>query len=195
MDQGTRAQDEWLALRCQSDEPGAYEALVSRFESPLLYYAAKLTGSRDRALDVVQDAWFKAFRGIGKLKAPGSIRPWLYRIVHGLAVDEIRGREVRTRSEVPEPEWGDLADGRAFRPENALAIHTVLDRLEPAHREVLTLYFLEEFTVTEIAEVTGCPEGTVKPRLHYAKKSMRELLDTRPSDSTHNEDGNRGRKS
>jgi len=119
MNQGTRAQDEWLALRCQSDEPGAYEALVSRFESPLLYYATKLTGSRDRALDVVQDAWFRAFRGIRKLKTPGSIRPWLYRIVHGIAVDEIRSRVVRSRSEAPELEWANLADGKDFRHENA----------------------------------------------------------------------------
>jgi RNA polymerase sigma-70 factor, ECF subfamily len=176
MDQGMRAYDEWLALRCQSDEPGAYDALVSRFESPLLYYATKLTGSRDRALDIVQETWIRAFRGVKKLKAPASIRPWLYSIVHCLAVDEIRSRDVRTRSEVPDPDWGELVDGRAFRPENALAIHAALDRLEPAHREVLTLYFLEEFSVVEIAEVTGCPEGTVKSRLHYAKKSMRELM-------------------
>jgi RNA polymerase sigma-70 factor, ECF subfamily len=174
MEQETRARDEWLALRCQSDEPGAYEALVSRFENPLIYYATKLTGDRDRALDVVQNAWIRVFKGIKKLKTPGSVRPWLYSIVHGLAVDEVRSEQVRSKAE--EPEWEEMADSKPFRPENAIAIHAALDRLERAHREVLTLFFLEEFSVAEIAEVTGCPEGTVKSRLYYARKSMRELI-------------------
>jgi RNA polymerase sigma-70 factor (ECF subfamily) len=87
---------EWLALRCQSGDAGAFEDLVAVMERPLLYYAASLTGNPDSGLDVLQDVWIKVFRGIRKLKDPGSLRSWLYSITHGIAVDrKMRRRFIR----------------------------------------------------------------------------------------------------
>jgi hypothetical protein len=77
-DAETRAYYEWIALRCQAGEPDAFEDLIAVMERPLLYYAATLTGSQDSGLDVLQDVWVKALRGIHKLKDPGSLRSWLY---------------------------------------------------------------------------------------------------------------------
>lgn len=176
MDSETRIRDEWLALRCQTNEPGAYEDLIAVMEKPLLYYAMKLVGNRDTALDILQEAWIRALHGIRKLKDPGSIRAWLYRIVHGIAVDHIRRTMVRERSEEAQPEIGDIAETNGFDDEDAAAIHQALDEIDPRHREVLTLYFLEEFSIAEISAVIDCPEGTVKSRLHHAKKAMRKTL-------------------
>jgi RNA polymerase sigma-70 factor (ECF subfamily) len=177
METEVRIRDEWLALRCQTNEPGAYEELIAAMEQPLLYYAIRLTGNRDTALDVLQETWIRALRGIPKLKDPGSIRPWLYAVVHGIAVDDVRRKIVRERvaGEHVRLEASD-GDEAAFGPEDAAAIHQALDELDPRHREVLTLHFLEEFSVSEIAGVIGCPEGTVKSRLHHAKKIMRTIL-------------------
>jgi|GraSoiStandDraft_5_1057265.scaffolds.fasta_scaffold260312_1 RNA polymerase sigma-70 factor (ECF subfamily) len=163
-----------MALRCQTNEPAAYEDLVAVMEKPLLYYAMRLTGDRNTALDVLQETWIRALHGIQRLKDPGSIRSWLYRIVHGIAVDDVRRKTLRERAEevrldVPE-------DRETFRADDAAAIHRALDELEPKHKEVLTLYFLEEFSIAEIAEIVDCPEGTVKSRLYHAKKSMRAVL-------------------
>src|SRR5262245_25374745 len=72
----SRVRYEWLALRCQTGESGAFEDLIAIMERPLLYYAMSLTGSQDGALDVLQEVWLKVFRGIRKLKDPGSLRPW-----------------------------------------------------------------------------------------------------------------------
>ena len=177
MDSETRARDEWLALRCQTNDEGAYEELVSTLEMPLLYYAIKLTGSRDRALDVMQEAWIRAFRGIRNLKDPGSLRPWLYSIVHGVAIDDLRRSTRREAVETAELETDDVAEPGSFDANDARAIHAALDQLEPSHREVLTLFFLEGFTVAETAEIVGCAEGTVKSRLHYAKKALRKIMD------------------
>ena len=68
----------------------AFEDLIAVMERPLLYYATSLTGNPDSALDVLQEVWIKVFRGIRKLKDPGSLRSWLYSITHGIAVDRIR---------------------------------------------------------------------------------------------------------
>ena len=77
MDTANRTRDEWLALRCQSGEPAAFEDLVAIMERPLLYYAIKLLRDQETALDVLQDVWLKAFRAIRKLNDPASLRPWL----------------------------------------------------------------------------------------------------------------------
>jgi RNA polymerase sigma-70 factor (ECF subfamily) len=176
MNTEARVRDEWLALRCQTNEPGAYEDLVAIMEKPLLYYAIRLVGNQDAALDVLQETWIRALRGIAKLKDPGSIRPWLYKIVHGIAVDQVRRNRVREEAEEVHSDVADAIEPETFSADDAAAIHRALDELEPKHREILTLYFLEEFTIAEIAEVMDCPEGTVKSRLHHAKKMMRAIL-------------------
>jgi RNA polymerase sigma-70 factor, ECF subfamily len=66
---------EWMALRCQANEPGAFEDLIAVMERPLLYYAASLTGDVDSGLDVLQDAWLRVLVNIGKLKDPGALQP------------------------------------------------------------------------------------------------------------------------
>src|SRR5215470_11110579 len=118
----TRIQDEWLALRCRTNEPGAYADLVAVMESPLLYYALKLTGSQDAALDVLQEVWIRAFRGIRQLKDPSAIRPWLYRIVHGISIDYLRRMKFETVSENGEIEVGDVAVDECFDSNDAAAV-------------------------------------------------------------------------
>jgi RNA polymerase sigma-70 factor (ECF subfamily) len=176
MDTTSRTQDEWIALRCQSGEAGAFEDLVAVMERPLLYYATKLTGNVETALDVLQDAWIRVFRGIRRLKDPGSLRPWLYRITHGIAVDRIRRNiSIDRAEEVQIAAFQESADP-SFSEEDAAALHQALDEISFEHREVLVLHFLEDFSLAEIAEVVGCSEGTVKSRIYYAKRAMKEIL-------------------
>jgi RNA polymerase sigma-70 factor (ECF subfamily) len=171
-----RTHDAWLALRCQAGEATAFEDLVALMERPLLYYATKLTGDVEWAIDVLQEVWLKAFRGIRGLKDPASLRPWLYRIAHGIAIDHIRQHISRNRAEEAHvAELQDTADP-SFTDIDAAAIHDALNVLDPKHREVLVLYFVEDFSLAEIAMVISCPEGTVKSRLHYAKRTMKEIL-------------------
>jgi RNA polymerase sigma-70 factor, ECF subfamily len=172
----SRAQYEWIALRCLANEPGAFEDLIAVMERPLLYYAASLTCNTDSALDVLQEVWLKAFRGIRKLKDPGSLRSWLYSITHGIAVDRIRKNYAREQAEQVQLEDFQEADEPSFAEEDAAAIHQALGELGLKHREVLVLHFLEDLSIAEIAEVAGCSEGTVKSRMHYAKRAMKEIL-------------------
>jgi len=176
MNNESRAQYEWIALRCQAGEPSAFEDLIAVMERPLLYYAMTVTGSEDGALDVLQDAWIKVFRSIHKLKDPGSLRPWLYSIVHGIAVDRIRRNASRERAESAQYEDFQESADPSFAEEDAAAIHEALEQIEIIHREVLVLHFLEDLSIAEIAEIVGCSEGTVKSRLHYAKRAMKEIL-------------------
>lgn len=109
-----------------------------------------------------------------KLHDPASLRPWLYRLAQRIAVDRIRRDQGRHRAEQtyaesaapnePEPELHAL---------DAADLHRSLDELTFGHREVLVLHFLE---LAEVADVVGCLEGTVKSRIHFAKRALKEIL-------------------
>lgn len=172
-----RAQYEWLALRCQAKEPGAFEDLIAVMEQPLLYYAASLTGNVDSGLDVLQEVWIKVLRNIGKLKDPGSLRSWLYTVTHGIAVDRIRRNMSREQAEQVELEDFQETEEPSFAREDAAAIHEALSQIGLRHREVLVLHFLEDLSIAEIATVVGCSVGTVKSRIHYAKRQMKQILE------------------
>jgi RNA polymerase sigma-70 factor (ECF subfamily) len=176
MDSENRIRYEWIALRCQSGEPGAFEDLIAVMERPLLYYATSLTGNADSGLDVLQDVWIKAFRSIRKLKDPGSLRSWLYTITHGIAVDRIRRNSSRELAEKIQLEDFEEAEEPSFAEADAPALHQALSEIGFKHREVLVLHFLEDLSIAEIAKVVGCSEGTVKSRIHYAKRAVKEIL-------------------
>jgi RNA polymerase sigma-70 factor, ECF subfamily len=172
-----QARDEWIALRCQHGEPGAFADLVSEMERPLLYFAQKLVNDGDKALDVIQEVWLKAFRTIHRLENPKMLRAWLYRLTRGLAIDHVRKEVADERREQLHAEELDIStEEQTFAEEDAAALHRALDGLDIRHREVLVLHFLEEMTVSEIGVVLGCPAGTVKSRLHYAKRALQTSL-------------------
>ena len=172
-----RVQFEWLALRCQTGDPEAFADLIAVMERPLIYYATSLIGNQDAALDVIQDVWLKVVRGIRRLKDPGSLKPWLYAITHGVAVDRIRRDYKRDKAEQAQLDDAFNIDEPSFDEEDATTIRDALSRLGVKHREVLVLHFLQDLTILEIANVVGCSEGTVKSRIHYAKRQMKQILE------------------
>jgi len=176
MENEDRALYEWLALRCQAGDPGAFEDLVAVMERPLLYYATSLTGSQDDGLDVLQDVWIRAFRRIGELREPAALRAWLYRMTHGVAVDRIRRNRSRARVEEEQYAGFGEADEPSFAEEDAAAIHAALNEIGLKHREVLVLYFLQDLSMADIAQIVGCSEGTVRSRIFYGKKAMKDIL-------------------
>jgi RNA polymerase sigma-70 factor, ECF subfamily len=171
-----RTQHEWIALCCQSGVPGAFEDLIAVMERPLFYYATSLTGSQDSALDVLQEVWIKAFRDIRKLRDPGSLKSWLYSITHGIAVDRIRRDYKRDKAQQLQLDDSFNTEEASFDEEDASAIYLALSQIGVKHREVLVLHFLQDLSVAEIADVVGCSEGTVKSRIHYAKRQLKQIL-------------------
>jgi RNA polymerase sigma-70 factor, ECF subfamily len=172
-----RLRFEWLALRCQAGEPGAFGDLIAVMERPLLCYATSLTGNQDAALDVMQEVWIRVVRNIRGLRAPGSLKPWLYAVTHGVAVDRIRRDYSRDKAEQAQLDDAFSIDEPGFDEEDAIAVRDALSRLGVKHREVLVLHFLRDLSIQEIAGVVGCSEGTVKSRIHYAKRQLRQILE------------------
>jgi RNA polymerase sigma-70 factor (ECF subfamily) len=167
MENEDRARYEWLALRCQAGDPGAFEDVIAVMERPLLYYATSLTGNPDDGLDVLQNVWIRVLRRIGELREPAALRAWLYRMTHGIAVDRIRRN--RSRERVEKEQYAEFE-------EDAAAIHAALGEIGLKHREVLVLHFLQDLSMADIGKIVGCAEGTVRTRIFYGKKAMKEIL-------------------
>jgi RNA polymerase sigma-70 factor (ECF subfamily) len=170
------ARDEWLVLACQRGRPEGFAELIKEMERPLFYYATKLLRNDERALEVLQEIWLRVFRSIERLEDPGRLRPWLYRIAHGLVVDRIRHDTSQTQAEQVRAQTPDAGAGQSFTAADAAAIHGALDQLDPKHREVLVLHFLEDMRLADIALAIGCPVGTIKSRLFHGKQALKKVL-------------------
>lgn len=180
MDEKNRIQEEWLVLRCQLGESDAYKALVTLMEKRLFYFIRRLVATEADALDVLQEVWLTVFRKISKLRDPKAFRPWIYRIAHDKAVTSIRQEIHQERLQESYSEVILSNDEKPFLElENSARVHLALDRLNPAHREVLFLFFLEEMSYEEISQIVGCHVGTVKSRMHYAKNELKRLLEVK----------------
>jgi len=179
IDEAERLYERLLVLRCQTGDDDAYRELVARFGPRLRYYLLKLSTRRDRVDDLEQETWLDVLRQLPRLKDAGAFTTWLYRIAHGKAMLAGRsyGRELIATSEVEN--IADRCEDASFSPEQAAQIHAALDQLDPPHREVLVLRFLEELSYEEIGQIVNCPVGTVRSRIHYAKGRLQRLLNSR----------------
>ena len=160
-------------VRTLYDEHGRY----------LVAYAARLTGDRQLAEDIVQETLLRAWRHAHRLTdEQGSVRGWLLTVTRNIATDKARARKARP----PEVEEGpDVHDVRSVRDHaedvaNSLVVADALRTLSPEHRAALVETYYQGRTMTEAARVLGIPPGTVKSRVHYALQQLRVTLAPRP---------------
>jgi RNA polymerase sigma-70 factor (ECF subfamily) len=172
-----------LVLRSQAGDEMAFAELVERYNPRLRYYLRKLLGDASTLDDALQDVWLDVFRGLGNLADGGAFCAWLYRIAHGRAC-----RALRQLRAAPEPlaeaeSIAEEADDDSFAAEDAAAVHAALDALPPLQREALLLRFLEEMSYEQIAAATDSHIGTVRSRIHYGMRALRNILNSERSEA------------
>ena len=165
-----------LVVRYQRGELGAFEGIVQLWERSLFYYLRRLASSEVDAWELLQETWLKLFRSLGSLRDPQALPAFLYATARNTALSRLRKRELQD-SENYANEAHDESTGNDISAfDNADEVHHALDQLPLLQREALTLYFLEDLSLDEMAATLGVPVGTVKSRLHYAKLAMRKIL-------------------
>lgn len=163
-------------------DPAAWDALFHRYQLPLYSYAYQLLHDEQACLDAVQETFVRAVRHLDALRDDDRVGGWLFGILRQQCLQHWRrsGRaEAAHQALAAEPAapW-EGPDELLIREEQSTAFYAGLDQLPPPHREVLVLHFLEDFPLDEIARITDTPVGTVKSRLHYAKRTLRERLES-----------------
>ena len=180
-------QDAALLSRLRSGDAAAFESLVRENQGPLYGLLARLTGDPDEALDLVQETFLRAFRGMAAFRGESAVRTWLHRIAMNVFLNERRGPrqetvDLQTLEELS-PSWWDRWNGRAPDPEQVAAsreesqrLGRIIARLPEGYRAVLLLRDREEYRAHEVAEMLGISVSAVKNRLHRARMFVRKEL-------------------
>jgi RNA polymerase sigma-70 factor (ECF subfamily) len=167
--------DELLAIRCQLGERAAFDELIERYAGRLRGFVRRVANSESEADDLVQDTWLRVLRGMPGLREPARLRSWLFGIAHRVLIDRLRLRYAEPAHAPIEVlvDEADLQDEhlRQDQVEHGLAA------LAPPEREAVVLFYLEQLSLAEMAEVTAVPVGTVKSRLHRARTRLRAVLE------------------
>ncbi|WZP00515.1 sigma-70 family RNA polymerase sigma factor [Isosphaeraceae bacterium EP7] len=177
MNQDRRAiEQEILVLRCQRGERAAFDELIEAWERKLFFYLRRLVPTEEDAWQTLQEVWLQVLRGIHSLRDPQRLPVWLYAIARNRAMSHHRDGYAREKALedadlVESPAADDLA---SF--DDAESVHYGLSLIGRSDREVLTLFFLRDLSIAEVAEVLGIPPGTVKSRLFKAKNALRNVL-------------------
>jgi RNA polymerase sigma-70 factor (ECF subfamily) len=176
-----------LIERCLAGDTAAFEPLVERYRQRVWRLAYQLLRDREDAWDCAQEAFVRAFHSLGSFRGQSAFYTWLFRITVNVATDRQRARGAQARAfgaeRVPEDEWqrttadpGGGPDDSAVQSEQREQIRQALDALPPKARTIIMLSDVEGLSYREIAEVLGCPIGTVMSRLHNARKRLKALL-------------------
>jgi len=180
----------------------AFEAIVKRHMKDAYFIALGLVGNREDALELSQEAFYRAYKHFDQLNAPEKFFPWFYQILRNLCFSHLRKRKVRRAYQMGADDGGmgtgDLGGGAsaaaqdaklaslgdAFDPEMVAERNESKDRvwkaisqLDEKHREVIVLRHFRNLSYDEMAKILFCNRGTVTSRLYYARKRLKDILD------------------
>jgi len=177
-----------LLARIREGDDTGFEELVAVHSSRILSLAWRLTGDREEAEDIAQEAFLRLHRSVGDFRGDSSIATWLYRTVTRLAIDYLRRRKLRKRIFFFRRD-GEEADPLDFVPDSAVSqgdrffageirmrLDRAMRRLSARQRVVFTLRHYEEMPLKEIAAALDLEEGTIKAHLHRAVRILRQEL-------------------
>jgi RNA polymerase sigma-70 factor, ECF subfamily len=172
-----------LQLRQRAKETGT-EARAQERETFLAYllpvkkhlynFVQKTSNFSPDADDIFQDTLLKAFRYFHSFDHRKKFKTWIFTIAHNLLKDAFREKQLR-HWPVSLEEVGEItADAVSI---DAREIYTTAAALKPRHREVFFLYYYNEFTISEIIEITGLTRPNVKFMLHQARKAIKTIME------------------
>ena len=181
---GDRLRDELLVLRCQEGSAEALDALVLRWHARLLRYARLRLGADEAAADITQDAWMAIVQNICRLSDASAFPSWAYRIVTNKCNDWLRRRrcERNVFDDTGTRQTDAVACPPGVSPAGREPLERALATLDADDHALVALYYFDDLTVSQIAEIFVIPAGTVKSRLHRCRATLRRQLEEQPNE-------------
>ncbi len=180
--------DQELVARAKAGDQDAFEQLVRDNEKRIYNLALRMVGSPEDALDLSQEAFLNAWKGLASFQGNSSFSTWLYRLASNTCLDFLRTRKRRQEIvgaplSLDDAEAAPAPADSRFQPDLQLerrereqALRRALDALPPHHRQVLVLRELSGLSYQELSDVLQLDMGTVKSRLTRARVSLRKIL-------------------
>jgi RNA polymerase sigma factor (sigma-70 family) len=173
--------DDVLAMRCGGGDRAAFAELVGRHRQTMYAVCLRITGDRESALDAVQEALLRVWKGLPRFRREARLSTWLYRIAVNAALAEV-GRARLTLSLVDTlpadliPVGASATRSIADTVADRMTIERALLSLPPPYRAAIVLREVCDCTYTDIAEILDIPVNTVKSRISRARQALVALL-------------------
>lgn len=186
-DKSAERTDEDLLRQCAAEDRRGLEELTRRYQSAVFGFLYRLTGSYEDAEDATLDVFLRAWRNAGRFQYRAKVSTWLYRIALNMARDMHSRKRARPQEPWPEDEEvvASLAVGSAEqdalesleRDEHGRELRGAIDRLSASDKELIVLYYLQDYDYDEIQAITGMSYTVLKTRLARARQRLRRHLE------------------
>jgi RNA polymerase sigma-70 factor, ECF subfamily len=173
-----------LIEECRGGNLNNFRRLVEATSPFAFSVAFRMLGDEDQAKDVVQETMITIWQKLGKIKTSETYKTWIYRIVVNKCYDQLRLRKRKQEYTADEKTWTLISEKISVEPlteldntEIAGVIKLLTNRLSPKQKAVFILSDLEQMSNDEISVITGMSKSGIKSNLHYARKSISEMLE------------------
>lgn len=168
--------DEELIIRVRTSDKELYSKIVERYEKKLLRYADLLIKNKDKAEDIVQQSFIKAYVNLNGFNTNKKFSSWIYRIVHNEAMNIIKKYKKETPLKLDADfKSAENVEEEYLRKELINSANNCLNEMPVIYREPLALQYLEERSYDEISDILHLPIGTVAVRIKRAKALMKKI--------------------
>ena len=178
-----RQQEDIYIKRIQNGETELFASLIERYSEPVFLLIHRIISNREDAEELTQDVFLKIYRTLDTFKGESLFSTWLYRIAYNTAISATRKKkqdflyvEEQTIENIPDEEIEHYFENEIDHS-RLLALDEALKRLSPEERGIISLFYMEEKTIEEIASVTGLTIANVKVKLHRLRKRLYGMLE------------------
>jgi RNA polymerase sigma factor (sigma-70 family) len=173
----TNDPDHLILDKILAGEQAAYAELVNKYKSYAYTIALRILQSRPDAEEAAQDAFIKAYNHLAGFNRDSKFSTWLYRIVFNTTISYKRKSRYQFQSlDSTVVEYQQEGEGLLEKTDKKKYLNAAMARLNEADRTALTLFYLEEFSLEEIASITGMQANTAKVRIHRARQRLADEL-------------------
>ena len=172
------SEDQSAVERVLAGDISAFEGIVHRWQAPMINLAYRFCQDRGRAEELAQEAFLRAYRGLGQWRKDAVFSTWLFALATNLYRSELRRIPAQTVSldDIAEPADGRSSDGGLEDRNRDVAVRRAVGALPAKYREALILFYFHDMDVATAARSLRLPEGTVKARLSRGRDILRGKL-------------------
>ncbi len=177
--------DKELIAQIQGGNTNAFRFLVNQHRKLVWHMVLRMVRQHEDAEDISQEVFIRVFKSMAKYRGDSKLSTWIAAIAYNTCLDHLRKKgkefvmhtdtlpETPTGSTSPSTPWEELQRG-----EVKTIVHGIIENLPLHYRTVITLFYLEEFSLQEIESITAMQEGTIKSYLHRGRKLIHEAVVT-----------------
>lgn len=171
--------DDLLISRILTGDRPSFRLLVERYQNLVFTISFRITGKREEAEEVAQDVFMKVYNGLGTFKGDSKFSSWLYRIAHNTALNKIKGRkeEFKPIDTITGSFTGGSVLNEAEQGFTKADLNKAINMLEPEEATIITLFYLSEQSLEEIAQILNIETNAAKVRLFRSRKKLREKME------------------